>query len=57
MKALLGIPLYEGNAVTAPYVRNAKKIMQSDHSIRDSGKHLIHILVLEEERVGNELKT
>lgn len=57
MKALLGIPHYEGNAVTAPYVGNGTKIMQSDHSIRGSGKHLIHILVLEEELVGDELKT
>jgi len=57
MKALLGIPLHEGNTITAPYVGNGKKIMQSDHSIRGSGKHLIHILVLEEELVGDELKT
>jgi hypothetical protein len=45
MKALLGIPLHAGNTVTAPYVGNGKKIMQNDRSIRDSGKHLIHILV------------
>jgi len=56
MKALLGIPLHEGHTIKAPYVGNGKKIMQSDHSIRGSGKHLIHILVLEE-LVGDKLKT
>jgi len=57
MKSLLGIPLHEGNTITAPCVGNGKKIMQSDHSIRGSGKHLIRILLLEEELVGDKLKT
>jgi hypothetical protein len=58
MKALLGIPLHAGNTITAPFVGNGKTIiMRSDQSIRGSGKHLIHILVLEAELVWDKLKT
>jgi len=57
VKTLLGFPLHEGNTVTAPYVGNGKKILQGDYSIRGLGKHLLHLLVLDEELVENELKT